>query len=71
MIDYVLDMAALLQTPDLFPCPVLPVHGCESWAPDPEADGRARVFRDAQIVTIDGAGHPRCPTIGSRISYPT
>ena len=57
MIDYVLDTAALLKTLDLFPCPVLLVRGRESWAPDPEADGRARAFRDAHIVTIGGASH--------------
>ena len=38
-------------------CPVLLVRGRESWAPDPEADGRARAFRDARIMTVDGAGH--------------
>jgi pimeloyl-ACP methyl ester carboxylesterase len=38
-------------------CPVLLVRGRESWAPDPEADGRVRAFRRAQVVTIDRAGH--------------
>jgi pimeloyl-ACP methyl ester carboxylesterase len=38
-------------------CPVLLVRGRESWAPDPEADGRARAFRDARVMNLDGAGH--------------
>ncbi len=38
-------------------CPVLLVRGTESWAPDPEADGRARAFRHATILTVEGAGH--------------
>jgi len=38
-------------------CPVLLIRGRESWAPDPEVDGRARAFRDPRIVTIDQAGH--------------
>jgi len=66
MIDCVLDPAALSETLDLSPspCPILLVRGRESWAPDPEADGRPRAFRDAHIVTIDGAGQrgaPRSP----------
>jgi pimeloyl-ACP methyl ester carboxylesterase len=38
-------------------CPVLLVRGSESWAPDPETDPRARVFRNAKKVTVDRAGH--------------
>jgi pimeloyl-ACP methyl ester carboxylesterase len=38
-------------------CPVLLVRGRESWAPDPEADGRVQAFRRARVVTIDRAGH--------------
>jgi pimeloyl-ACP methyl ester carboxylesterase len=38
-------------------CPVLLVRGRESWAPDPEADGRAQAFRDARLMNVDGAGH--------------
>ena len=38
-------------------CPVLLVRGSESWAPDPEADGRAKAFSNADILTIAGAGH--------------
>ncbi|HYV57146.1 MAG TPA: alpha/beta hydrolase [Candidatus Nitrosopolaris sp.] len=38
-------------------CPVLLVRGSESWASDPEADGRASAFRQARILNIQGAGH--------------
>ena len=38
-------------------CPVLLVRGTESWAPDPAADGRARAFRHARVLNVDGAGH--------------
>jgi pimeloyl-ACP methyl ester carboxylesterase len=38
-------------------CPVLLVRGTESWASDPEEDGRASAFHDYQLVTIQDAGH--------------
>jgi pimeloyl-ACP methyl ester carboxylesterase len=38
-------------------CPTLLVYGSESWASNPAKDGRARAFRNAEVVTIDGAGH--------------
>jgi pimeloyl-ACP methyl ester carboxylesterase len=38
-------------------CPALLIRGAESWASDPEKDGRARAFRKAQIVTFPNAGH--------------
>jgi pimeloyl-ACP methyl ester carboxylesterase len=38
-------------------CPVLLVRGTTSWASDPVADGRARAFRDARLVNVEGAGH--------------
>ena len=38
-------------------CPTLLVYGKESWASSPLEDGRARHFRDARVVTFDGAGH--------------
>ena len=37
--------------------PVLLVRGSESWAADPERDGRARAFRHYRSVVIEGAGH--------------
>ncbi len=38
-------------------CPTLLFRGKESWASDPEADGRVRAFRDARVINVDGAGH--------------
>ncbi len=38
-------------------CPVLLVRGGESWASDPERDGRMRVFKQARSITIERAGH--------------
>jgi len=38
-------------------CPTLLIRGTESWASDPEKDGRAAVFRDVRVVNIEKAGH--------------
>lgn len=38
-------------------CPTLLVRGGDSWASDPEKDGRIEPFRHARAVTIPGAGH--------------
>jgi pimeloyl-ACP methyl ester carboxylesterase len=38
-------------------CPVLLCHGKDSWASDPEADGRSALFHDARVVHFDNAGH--------------
>jgi pimeloyl-ACP methyl ester carboxylesterase len=38
-------------------CPTLLVYGKESRASDPIKDGRARHFREAQIVGVEDAGH--------------
>src|SRR5205807_1070909 len=38
-------------------CPTLLVYGKESWASDPVTDGRVRHFRNAQVVSIENAGH--------------
>ena len=38
-------------------CPVLLVYGTESWASNPERDGRARHFRDARVLEVEGAAH--------------
>lgn len=37
--------------------PVLLIKGAESWALDPEKDGRASVIRDRRTVIIEQAGH--------------
>jgi pimeloyl-ACP methyl ester carboxylesterase len=38
-------------------CPTLLVYGKESWASNPEQDGRIRHFKNAKVVEFEGAGH--------------
>jgi pimeloyl-ACP methyl ester carboxylesterase len=38
-------------------CPTLLVYGKESWASNPATDGRAGLFRQAETVTVERAGH--------------
>ena len=38
-------------------CPTLLFRGTESWASDPEKDGRAKVFQDVRVANVEGAGH--------------
>ena len=38
-------------------CPTMLMRGTESWASDPEKDGRLKHFKDARVVNIEGAGH--------------
>lgn len=38
-------------------CPVLLVNGKESWASNPEKDGRAAHFKDVRVVEFENAGH--------------
>lgn len=38
-------------------CPVLLFWGMESWAVDPEKDGRAKAIRDYRLVRVPQAGH--------------
>jgi len=38
-------------------CPTLLVYGKESWASNPQEDGRARHFRNAKVVMVEKAGH--------------
>ncbi len=38
-------------------CPTLLVYGAESWASNPDKDGRLRHFRTAEVVSVPGAGH--------------
>ncbi|HUI35061.1 MAG TPA: alpha/beta hydrolase [Stellaceae bacterium] len=49
-----------VETEDLWTriaCPTLLVYGKESWASNPEQDGRIRHFKNAKVVSFDGAGH--------------
>jgi len=38
-------------------CPTLLIRGTESWASDPEKDGRAKAFRDVRVANVEKAGH--------------
>lgn len=38
-------------------CPTLLLYGQKSWASNPDRDGRARHFRNAQVVEFENAGH--------------
>ena len=38
-------------------CPTLLIHGTESWASNPEEDGRVKPFKDVQVAGIENAGH--------------
>jgi pimeloyl-ACP methyl ester carboxylesterase len=38
-------------------CPVLLIRGSESWAADPEQDGKASAFHNCKSVMIREAGH--------------
>ena len=38
-------------------CPTLLLYGADSWASNPEADGRIRHFRNARVVEFENAGH--------------
>jgi pimeloyl-ACP methyl ester carboxylesterase len=33
------------------------VYGKESWASNPQGDGRARHFKNARVASFEGAGH--------------
>jgi len=38
-------------------CPTLLVYGRESWASNPEEDGRLAYFKTARVAAFEGAGH--------------
>lgn len=38
-------------------CPTLLVRGTESWASDPEKDGRIKHFQNARLINFEKAGH--------------
>ena len=49
-----------VETEDLWhriACPTLLVYGKESWASNPEEDGRIKHFKSAKVVSFEGAGH--------------
>lgn len=48
------DVEALWQAIE---CPVLLLYGADSWASNPERDGRATHFRNARVIEYEKAGH--------------
>ena len=38
-------------------CPTLLIYGKESWASNPDEDGRAQHFKNAKVAMFEGAGH--------------
>ena len=38
-------------------CPTLLLYGADSWASNPEKDGRAAHFKDVRVVEFENAGH--------------
>lgn len=48
------DVQSLWQRID---CPTLLIRGTESWASDPEEDGRIQHFQNASLRNFEGAGH--------------
>ncbi len=38
-------------------CPTLLVYGKESWASNPQDDGRVKNFQDAKVISFERAGH--------------
>lgn len=38
-------------------CPTLLLYGADSWASNPESDGRLRHFNTAQVIEFENAGH--------------
>jgi pimeloyl-ACP methyl ester carboxylesterase len=54
---YLFNMLEARQIWSRITCPVLLVRGTESWASDPEKDGRATAFHNYKLVNIERAGH--------------
>ena len=38
-------------------CPTLLLYGADSWASNPEKDGRIQYFKTAQVIEFENAGH--------------
>ena len=54
---YLFNMKDAAELWSCITCPVLLLRGTESWASDPEIDGRARAFRSYRFFNVEGAGH--------------
>jgi pimeloyl-ACP methyl ester carboxylesterase len=48
---------AIIELWEAITCPVLLLYGADSWASNPEADGRAKHFRNAKVTEYEKAGH--------------
>ena len=62
--NYVRSFSAVDLTPEQteelwreITCPTLLVYGKESWASNPETDGRIANFKNAKVASFEGAGH--------------
>jgi len=38
-------------------CPILLIYGKDSWASNPQEDGRSKLFNDARVASVANAGH--------------
>jgi len=47
----------LLAIWDAITCPVLMLYGADSWASNPEKDGRIKHFNTARVIEFENAGH--------------
>jgi pimeloyl-ACP methyl ester carboxylesterase len=54
---YEMTTAEIVELWGRISCPVLLVYGGESWASNPQDDGRIAHFRNARVVSFDNAGH--------------
>jgi len=54
---YGMNMEDMKQVLGNISCPALLFWGKQSWAQDPEIDGRASVIRNHKLVKVDQAGH--------------
>ena len=54
---YGFDGAQASESHKRIECPVLLFRGLESWASDPEKDGRAKALRTYRLVNVPNAGH--------------
>ncbi|HXK32847.1 MAG TPA: alpha/beta hydrolase [Dehalococcoidia bacterium] len=54
---YEFNMAEAREIWNQIRCPVLLIRGSESWASDPERDGKASAFHDVRSVLVKDAGH--------------
>jgi len=54
---YGFDVAQAGELHQRIKCPVLLFRGMESWATDPEKDGRAKALKNYRLINVPDAGH--------------